>query len=804
MQNRLLFCIGALLCVAICRPAMAQDQSGSAASTKVFIGKYCVSCHNEKLRTAELLLDQANVEALAQHPEIWEKVVKKLRAGQMPPAGAPRPDKAAVSTLADYLEAQLDAQAAKEPDPGRTAAVHRLNRIEYANAVRDLLHVEIDSAALLPRDDAGYGFDNIGDALSLSPLLLEKYMSAAGKISRMAVGDVRMKPVTTEYEPTKHLMQRSRMSEDLPFGSRGGMVVKHLFPVDGEYSIRIRMLRNHREYIVGLAEPHDLDVRLDGTRVKRFRVGGEHKGASGPLFASASKVGDTPQETYEHFADDGLEFRIAVKAGTRLLGATFQKLTTEPEGALLPPMTGFNKAQFKGGDPGIGAIIVNGPYNPTGFGDTPSRRAIFVCQPARAEDEEGCAVKILTRLSRLAFRRPVQNEDIQPLLKLYREGRQGGSFEEGIQAALQMILVSPQFLNRMEHDPASATPGKAYRITDLELASRLSFFLWSSLPDEELLQLAESKKLSDPKVLSQQVSRMMADNRSKALLDNFAGQWLYLRNIPLIEPDGEQFGEFDDNLREAFGKETSLFFESIVREDRSVVDLLNADFTFVNERLARHYGMRGIYGDQFRRVPVANDLRRGLLGQSSILTVTSYANRTSPVLRGKWVLEQLLGTPPPAPPPNVPALEDKKDKDGRSRSMRQQMEEHRANPVCASCHRVMDPLGFALENFDAIGQYHATAPGTETPIDVSGELPDGTKFSGATELRNILVGKREQFASTLTEKLLIYALGRGLTQTDAPAVRRIVRDASGDNYRWSSIIAGIVNSVPFQMRRARS
>ena len=785
----------------------AQETSGAAKATGTpnygeVLGRYCVTCHNEKLKTAGLMLDKMNVEKVGEGAAGWEKVVRKLRAGQMPPAGMPRPDKATYESFATYLETSLDHAAAAQPNPGRTAAVHRLNRTEYANAIRDLLAVEMSGESLLPPDDSGYGFDNIGDVLSVSPMLLERYMSAAGKISRLAIGDPAFRSVAeSTYEAPKLLLQDDRMSEDLPFGSRGGMAIHHRFPLDGEYKIKILLQRNHREYIRGLADPHQLDIRLDGARIKTFTVGGEHRGKSGPIFASATEVGEPAQEDYEHTADEGLEFRIPVKAGTRLLALTFQKDTPEPEGAIQPRPTTFNQAQFKGGDPAIGTVVIAGPYDAKGPGDTPSRGKIFVCHPSNGKSEDACARKILSTLARRAYRRPVADADIQPLLQFFKAGRLEGDFEAGIEMALQRMLVSMDFLFRMERDPSNIGPDTPYRVSDLELASRLSFFLWSSIPDDELLTLAEQGKLKNPAVLERQVRRMLADSRSKALVNNFAGQWLYLRNVRLVSPDRQEFPDFDDNLQEAFQRETELFFESMVREDRSALDLLDANYTYVNERLARHYGIPNVYGSHFRRVTLSDETRRGLLGQGSILTVTSYANRTSPVLRGKWVLENILGTPPPPPPPNVPSLKD--NKETRALTMRQQMEAHRANPVCASCHRVMDPLGFALENFDAVGHWRTTSGANNTPIDSSGAMPDGTKFEGAAELRKLLSGKRDEFAITVTDKLLTYALGRGVEYYDAPAVRSIIREAAPSEYRWSSLVIGIVKSLPFQMRRSR-
>ncbi|MCZ6489178.1 MAG: DUF1592 domain-containing protein, partial [Acidobacteria bacterium] len=695
---------------AVSLQASSQQPAGPvappASPQRALLNRYCVTCHNEKLKTADLMLDQMDVENVSEGAEVWEKVVRKLRTGQMPPAGAPRPDEAAYDSFAAYLETELDRAAAAKPDPGRPA-VHRLNRAEYTNAIRDLLAIDTDTMdimSLLPVDDSGYGFDNIGDVLSVSPLLMEGYMAASRKISRLAVGDIATRPVFETYDIPKYLLQEDRMSEELPFGSRGGTVIRHYFPVDAEYVLKIRLQRNADYYILGLAEPRHLDVRLDGERIQLFTVGGALDGKPTEANIAGPQYGQRAEAEYMRSADEKLELRFPAKAGLHRVGVTFLNVTAEPEGVFQPPLTDYSYALDYGNpdtEPAVGSVTIGGPYNPKGLGDTASRRKIFVCRPEGGNDEEACARKILSTLARRAYRRPVTGDDIETLLGFYRdrrsEGRSEGGFEEGIQTALQRILVDPEFLFRIERDPANVVPGAAYRISDLELASRLSFFLWSSIPDDELLGLAERGQLQDPEVLDRQVRRMLADSRSKSLVSNFAGQWLYLRNVQAVWPNPDVFPDFAANLREAFQKETELFFESILREDRSVLDLLNADYTFVNERLARHYGIPNIYGSHFRRVTLSDENRRGLLGQGSILTVTSYATRTSPTLRGKWVLEQLLGTPPLPPPPDVPSLEEKKDDDGKPLTMRQQMELHRVKPACASCHKSMDPLGFALE-----------------------------------------------------------------------------------------------------------
>ena len=769
-------------------------------SYRAVLDQYCVTCHNQTARTAELLLDQADVENIGDGPEVWEKVLKKLRAGAMPPAGMPRPDQATYDSFATYLETALDSASAAHPNPGRPV-LHRLNRVEYANAVRDLLAVEIDGATLLPADDSRHGFDNIGDVLTVSPALLERYLSAARKISRLALGDPDISPVFEGYNVPKYFVQDDRMSEALPFGSRGGIAVRHNFPLDGEYLLKVRLARNSRDYITGLLDrPHQLDVRLDGARLELFTIGGETHGRSAPLFSN-NAMGDRAQDIYERNADDILEVRFPATAGPQQIEVAFLKETSMPEGPLRTPMSKYDLHNYKGGEPGVASVSITGPYDATGIGETPSRDKIFVCRPSSAQDEEPCATKILSTLARRAYRRPLIEDDIQTLLAFYKAGHNEGGFEAGIGSALERILVGPEFLFRIEVDPENVAPDTAYPISDLELASRLSFFLWSSIPDDQLLELAEGGKLQDPVVLEQQVRRLLKDSRSKALVSNFAAQWLQLRSLRAINPDQDVFPYFEENLREAFRVETELFFESLLREDRSVLELLSANYTFVNERLARHYGIPDVYGSHFRRVELETEERRGLLGKGSILALTSYANRTSPVLRGKWVLENLLGTPPPPPPPNIPDLVES-DKDGQAFSMREAMEQHRANPACATCHNVMDPLGFALENFDGIGTWRTTDAGD--PIDSSGVLPDGTPFRGPAELQRVLLeSKSEEFVATATERLLTYALGRGVESYDAPAIRSIIREAAPKNYRWSSLILGIVKSAPFQMRRSR-
>jgi hypothetical protein len=705
----------------------------------------------------------------------------------------------------------LDSEAAAKPNPGGLLPLHRLNRVEYTNAVRDLLALEVDGRAMLPNDDSDHGFDNVASVLSVSPVLLERYLSASRRISRLAVGDPGIGPglESKTYALPKTLFQRERMSEDLPFGSRGGIAIHHYFPLDGEYAVKIRLQRNYVDYVRGVTEPHQLDVRLDSALIKRFAVGGEFKGNPAPVSFGGNISGSPEWEQFVLSADANLAVRFFAKAGDRIVGISFVRESGEPEGVLQPPQTAYAFAVdetitdpmgLRG--PAVESVSINGPFDSTGVGETASRRRVFVCRPKTSADEEPCANKVLSTLARRAYRRPVTNEDTEILMDFYRAGQSDGGFEAGIRRALERILIDPDFLFRLEIDPPNVAPAAAYRISNVELASRLSFFLWSSSPDDELLDLAVRGRLNDPAVLERQVRRMFGDGRSKALVDNFASQWLTLRALPASAPNPDLFPDFDENLREAFQRETELFLTSQLHDDRSVTDLVTANYTFVNERLARHYQIPNVYGDQFRRVSISTQMRRGLLGQGSILTVTSYGNRTSPVLRGRWLLENILGTPPPPPPQDVPPLTEKGE-DGKLLSMRERMEQHRKNPACASCHVRMDPLGFALENFDAVGQWRTTGEGG-APIDVSGALPDGTQFQGPGGLQQLLLSHREEFVATVTEKLLTYALGRGLEYYDMPTVRAITRQAAAHDYRWTSIILGIVKSTPFQLRRSAS
>jgi cytochrome c551/c552 len=743
-----------------------------AVNPAEFTEQYCLACHDDTSKVAGISFENIDWNNPGKSAETLEKAVRKVGTGEMPPAGMPHPSASAAAAFTGWLVDSLDKYSAAHPNPGRPA-IHRLNRAEYSNAIRDLLALDTKPGALLPVDDSGYGFDNIGDVLSFSPSLLERYLSVARRVSRTAVGDLSLKPSDEEFlNPMKSA--KDRVSDDLPFDSAGGMSIRYYFPVDAEYVIRIKM-----------------------------------PGENGAVH----------------------ELRMPIHAGLRTVGATFPKQSVKPEvvpngrrgpapsggggvgagrGAPPPPpkehldlrLDGARVKTFEvagGSTPQVDRIVISGPYKITGRGDTPSRERIFVCHPSGAADELPCARTILSKLARRAFRRTVTDADVKPLLAFYQRGRAEGDFDHGIEKALTAMLVSPDFLFRAEHDPKGSAAGTVYRLNDFALASRLSFFLWSTIPDDQLLDLAEQGKLKDPTVLQQQVARMLDDPKSQSLVDNFAGQWLYLRNLQLSRPDPDEFPEFDESLRQAFRTETSLFFQNVFREDHSVLELLDANYTFLNQRLAEHYGIANVYGPQFRKVTLTNPSRGGLLGQGSVLTVTSYPNRTSVVQRGKWILETLLGTPPPPPPAVVPELVPH-GKDGRKLTMREQMEQHRADPVCASCHRRMDPLGFALENYDGVGRWRDKDSGNA--IDASGKLPDGSAFVGPAELKKILVTReKDEFISTATEKLLLYALGRGLEYYDQPAVRAISRQAAKDDYRMSALITAIVKSTPFEMRR---
>ena len=783
-------------------------EPGSSPHAAV-VGKYCVTCHNDKSRTGGLSLEHLDLTDVPKSAETWEKAIRKLRVGMMPPPGMPRPARAQLDGLAAYLETELDRAAVATPRPGRTS-IHRLNRAEYANAIRDLLALDVDAAALLPPDDESSGFDNIADVLTVSPSLMERYLSASWNISRLAVGNLDIAPSTAVYRVRPDLSQDQHV-EGLPPGTRGGILVHHTFPLDGEYTIRLRLWRNTFDLMRGMEDPHDIEIAMDGQRLALVTAGGREQ---------FLKMAENPG-TFGTELDKRLTVTVPVTAGTHTLWATTVLKSHAVRDDLIKP---FLRTTVDGldimGDPSVDRLTIEGPHAPTGSGGTAARRRIFICNPSTslrvaqssskgkptsAADEPACARRILSSLARAAYRRPADRMTVDTLMDFYKKGRAGvtgsGAFDRGIESALQLILASPEFLIRFETDPPNLAPNTAYRLDDFALASRLSFFLWSSLPDEQLLTLASQGRLKEPVVLEQQVKRMLADSRSQALVTNFAEQWLHLRNLKSSSPDLEAFPDFDDNLRQSMKEETSLFFDSIVREDRSVVDLLNADYTFVNERLARHYGIPNVYGSQFRRVAVGNEARRGLLGQASVLTVTSYPNRTSPVERGKWILTNLLGVPPQPPPPNVPPLSEA-SADGRVLSLRERMERHRANPTCAGCHKVMDPIGFALENFDGIGRWRNTEDGAR--IDSSGTLFNGANLDGVVGLRQNLVAQPEIFVGVATEKMLTYALGRGLEYFDMPAVRTIVRDARSRDFRFSAIVLGIVRSTPFQMKEVRS
>jgi hypothetical protein len=784
-------------------PQVAGDKSTAPVNYRSeVVDKYCVTCHNARLKTGGLVLENVDVTRPNANADIWEKVVRKVRSGAMPPLNARRPDKAILSGFVSYLTSSLDAAAVADPNPGRPI-VHRLNRAEYTNAVRDLLGVEIDGRAQLPADDASYGFDNVADVLSVSPALLDRYLLVARKISSAAVGDPRARPMTSALKLSEALLQADRMSEDLPFGTRGGVSFDREFPADGEYRVQLRLQRssiNALWAVRGLDEDTVINFFVDGVPVKEFPITGMNR-------MNIAQNGDPTGGEIE----SKLNVRLPVKAGPHRLGVAMVRSQWYFEGVgvgRLPLASdayefGWSTNQNNGKiDLGIDTVEIAGPFNASPSpSESLSRRRIFVCKPVVAQQEDACASRILSTLARRAYRRPVSDADVSRLMEFYRAGRSEGSFDDGVQAAIERLLVSPYFLLRKEQDPKGIAAGAAYTISDIELASRLSFFLWSSIPDDELLSLAEARKLSDPVVLQRQVARMLRDERTNAFVQNFFGQWLYLRNLDAHRPDLKLYPEFDETLRDAFRRETELFIESQLSDDRSALELLTANYTFVNERLAKYYGIPNVSGSHFRRVALPDGPRAGLLGQGSVLAVTSYPDRTSPVLRGKFLLENIIGAPPPPPPADVPPFPQNKEGEA-PQTVRARMEVHRRNPVCASCHSIIDPLGFALENFNAIGQYR-TSDGGAT-IDPSGVMPDGTKFSGPVEFRKALLQRREELMMSLSEKMLTYALGRGLEFYDMPAIRRVTRDAAMQDYRWSAIIAGLIRSTPFRMRRGES
>ncbi|HEX5227243.1 MAG TPA: DUF1592 domain-containing protein [Bryobacteraceae bacterium] len=768
--------------------AFAQNANTPGSAQRAVLDKYCVVCHNDRAKTGGLSLQKVDTADVAAHAETWEMVIRKLSVGAMPPQGMPKPTDPERKSLVSYLETSLDKAYAANPTPGH-ATLHRLNRTEYSNAVRDLLSLDVDASTLLPPDDESYGFDNNADVLGVSPVLLEQYVSASRKVSRLAIGDPTQGAVAQTFRARPDLSQDKRV-EGLPLGTRGGLLVHYNFPLDGKYSIKVVLARNTVDVIRGLEEAHQIEILVDGARVFLASVGGT---------SDTEALVKNPAEA-RMMIESRLQAKVPVKAGPRTVAVTFvQKDAAEDDYILEPFIRTTLDPVNEAGLPHVDEMVISGPYNATGPGDTPSRRKIFTCKPANASEEVGCAKKVLTTLARDAYRRPVTPDDVETLLSFYQAGRnQGGNFDAGIERALRLILSSPDFIFRFERDPVTVAAGSAYRINDLELASRLSFFLWSSIPDDELINIAAAGKLSDPVTLKQQVRRMLSDPRAQALSTNFAAQWLYLRNLKNFAPDPNDFPDFDDNLRQDMQTETEMFFASIVNEDRNVLDLLNADYTFVNERLAEHYGIRNVYGPRFRRVTLTDDARRGLLGQGSVLTVTSIATRTSPVLRGKWILTNILGTPPPAPPPNVPALKENNE-GGKIMSVRERLEQHRKNEPCASCHKIMDPLGFALENFDAIGQWRSRSE-DGAPIDASGVLLDGSKVNGPATLRAALMSRPNVFVRTLTEKLMTYAIGRGVDYEDMPSIRSIIGHAAADNYRFSDLVMGIVNSPEFRMK----
>jgi cytochrome c553 len=773
--------------------AQQTARSGTASTRDVqkTVSTYCVTCHNDKLKTGGLALDRPELADIAAHADVWEKVIRKVRTGMMPPAGVPRPNAAERDELLSSLVATLDAAARTRPNPGRPL-VHRLNRAEYANAIRDLLALDVDVSTMLPADDSSAGFDNNADVLGVSPVLLESYLTAAERISALALGD-RSLPPAGEIHRVRQDESQDRHVPGLPLGTVGGILIDTTLPLDGEYQFRVTLFRTNLGTMRGLEYEHQLEISVDGERVHLAAFGGDQE-----IVASS----DNPTTTGDA-VDGRFTARVKLKAGPHKIGVAFLEKTQALNTRRLQNYVRSSSDTIDfSGYPHIDEVILTGPFNATGAADTPSRRRLFVCTPKTQADEAGCARQILATVGRRAYRSDLSERDLATLMEFFRQGRTDGGFDSGIDLALRRVLSSPKFIFRTERDPAGLAPGAAYRVSDVDLASRLSFFIWSSIPDDELLDLAARGALSRPATLERQVRRMLADPKAQTLVDNFLGQWLQLRNLKSKQPNSHEFPDFDDNLRQALHAETELFFGSIIREDRSVLDLMTADYTFVNERLARHYGIPNVYGSHFRRISLPDETRRGLLGKGAVLMVTSHPHRTSPVIRGKWVLENILGAPPPPPPDVVPPFEEETAA-AKPKSVRERLEAHRRNPACAGCHRMIDPAGLALENFDAVGAWRTRDGGTRgAPVDASGQLVDGTKVDGVVALRQALMREPDIFVGTVTEKLLTYALGRGLGASDMPAVRAIVRDASRDDYRFSSIVLGVVRSAPFQMRAA--
>ncbi len=779
--------VGATACVGL---AHAQPAASSAENYRAMVDKYCVDCHDPIENRGGLSLDDVDFTKVSQHARILERVVTKVRGASMPPVGKPRPDPATYQGFASWLETELDKNAVAHPNPGRPAP-YRLNREEYKNVVRDMLAIDVDVKAIMAPDNSSYGFDNVADVLGISPALLEGYLSAADRISATAVGDPDLPREDAVYRVSARLSQNEHI-EGLPLGTRGGIVVEHYFPLDGTYEFSTTFLKNTLSVIRGLEFPHQFEISVDGKQVKLISMGGTSDYSR--LLENADEI--------RAAVEDRARVRVPLTAGTHRIVMTFLQKTGALEVDQLQPFESINfDPVYIGGIPSVEGVLIRGPFDAKAPSvETPSRKAIFTCKPKSPRDEAKCADQILSKLARTAYRRPVNDADMKVLRDFYAQGREAkGTFEGGIQMGLRRILSSPDFIFRMERDPAGIAPETSFRVSDVELASRLSFFVWSSAPDSELLDLAARGKLRDDKVLEQQVRRMLADPRSESLATNFAAQWLRLRNLDSQQPDAYYFPNFDEGLREAFRQETLMFFDSIMRDDRNVVDLLTADYTFMNERLARHYGVQGVYGSDFRRVKLDDVARRGLLGQGSFLMVTALPNRTSPVKRGAWVLENLLANPPPSPPDNVPALQETALDTLDREPLRARLERHRADPGCASCHNIMDPIGFSLEVFDGIGAKRSRDEGGQL-IDASGNLASGLPINGVNELRDAIASDPGHFMNAFTEKLLTYALGRGLEYYDMPTVRSIVRNSEHQNYRFSSVVLEVVRSTPFQMK----